>query len=104
MESQCLFWECLNEVMTSNGCDRANFFGFMADEAQTNWNAVQIVFNGGDKNNVMGGRERLCLFHWKQSLNQHTTKYGVQASHHKHKEMCEKWRQAPTKESAAAEA
>ncbi len=103
MDSQCLFWESMNDTLAKHGCDPADFFGFMADEAQANWNAVRQVFNGG-KSNAMEGRERSCLFQWKQSLNQHTTKYIVAPSHATHKNMCEKWRQAQSKEAAEAEA
>ena len=103
MDSQCLFWECMNETLINHGCEKADFYGFMADEAQANWNAVRHVFNG-DKGNLMEGRERSCLFHWKQSMHQHTTKYIVAPSQASHISMCEKWRQAPSKEAAAAEA
>ena len=65
MEAQCLFWDSLNEVMEKNGCEPpADFCGFMADEAQANWNAIRHVFNNG-KDNILIGRERSCLFHWE---------------------------------------
>lgn len=103
MEAQCLFWECINEVMIKNGCEKADFFGFMADEAQANWNAVRYVFNGGKKN-VLEERERSCLFHWEQSMVAHTIKYVSSTSQQDHKALCEKWRLAPTSEAASAEA
>ena len=61
MDSQCLFWECMNETLINHGCEKADFYGFMADEAQANWNAVRHVFNG-DKGNVMEGRKGHAYF------------------------------------------
>lgn len=103
MEAQCLFWDSLNEVMEKNGCKPADFCGFMADEAQANWNAIRHVFNNG-KDNILIGRERSCLFHWEQSMVGHTIKYIVSTSQFEHKQMCEKWRMAPSRETAASEA
>ena len=98
--SQVLYWHCLNEVMATHGFDAAKFFGFMADEAQANWNAVREVFNEGEE---MVGRERSCLFHWEQSLNGHTTKYVIKTSQGQHKEMCEKWHTSSTMVTALAQ-
>ena len=91
--AQALFWEQLNMVMLSNGCDIPDFAGFMADEAQANWRAVRMVYNEGPEN-VMEGQERSCLFHWEQSLHIHTQKY-VDVSHQdEHKQICRQWRYA----------
>lgn len=90
-KSQVLFWKMLNSVMTQNGFPEADFFGFMADEASANWLAVRTVFNGGPEN-IMEGRERTCLFHWKQSLHIHTKKHVKECSRQEHIELCEKWR------------
>ena len=49
----------------------------MANSAQTNWNAVQIVYGGSDSKVPMLGRERTCYFHWNQSLEKHTKQIGV---------------------------
>ena len=35
----------------------------MADSAQANWNAVRIVYGGGDPTVPMENCERTCLFH-----------------------------------------
>lgn len=64
MDAQCLFWRCINDVVGNHGFDKPDFYGFMADEAQANWNALREVYNEG-KNNIMVGRERSCLFHWE---------------------------------------
>lgn len=65
------FWRCINEVMEKKGFAKAEFTGFVADEAQANWIAVREVFNEGE---VMEGRERSCHFHWEQSLVTHITR------------------------------
>lgn len=92
-----MFWENLNAVMIDHTGKSANFFGFMADEAGANWNAIRSVYNNGDK---MVGKERSCLFHWKDNLRVHTQKYIYAQHMEKHNEMCERWRTAPTKEDA----
>ena len=53
-QAQSLFWMLLNQVMEREGYKKAQFKGFMADEAQANWRAVRTIFNGGP-NNVMVG-------------------------------------------------
>ena len=53
--------------MKKEGYKKLDFKGFMADEAQANWHAIKIVYNGGP-GNVMIGQERPCLFHWEKSL------------------------------------
>ncbi len=40
MEVQCIMWQNLNKVMANNGVPNPNFEGFMADNAQANWNVV----------------------------------------------------------------
>lgn len=97
--AQILFWENLNEVMVRTGTKVANFYGYMADEAQAGWRAVRHVFNGG-VDNIMEGRERSCLFHWEQSLQHHNKAYIKKESQEKHKELCNQWRLAPTKDEA----
>lgn len=101
-ESQMLFWNQLNLVVEQAAKVKANFFGFMADEAQANWRAVRAVYNSGTDNEMIG-RERSCLFHWEQSLNIHTTKFVFKESQREHKDMCERWRTAGTKDEALAQ-
>lgn len=102
-ESQILFWENLNSVMLQCGHSEADFAGFMADEAGANWIAVRTVFNGGP-DNVMEGRERSCLFHWKQSLQKHTKKLVPKESTSCHIELCEQWRLCDTLEDSGHQA
>ena len=66
---QCTMWREFNEVMQRNGVEKPNFKGFMADSAQANWNAVQIVYGSGDPKVPIKNRERTCLLHWITSLN-----------------------------------
>jgi len=73
--AQTLFWENLNIVMAENIVLTVNFKGFMADNAQKNWNAVKKIYGGGDPSMPMVGRERTCLFHWSQNLDKVTQKY-----------------------------
>ena len=61
--AQVLFWKNLNSVVQRHGVDDIQFKGFMADSAQANWNAMRIVYGGGDPAIRMENRERTCLFH-----------------------------------------
>ena len=61
--AQTLFWENLNSVMLDNGVSKVNFKGFMADNAQANWNAVRKIYGVDDLSLPMVGRERTRLFH-----------------------------------------
>jgi hypothetical protein len=40
MEAQSVMWWNSNKVMANNGVPNPNFKGFMADNAQANWNVV----------------------------------------------------------------
>jgi hypothetical protein len=37
---QCIMWRELNDLMAKKGIENTNFKGFMADNAQANWNAL----------------------------------------------------------------
>jgi hypothetical protein len=41
-------WIKLNKVMRKNGVEEPNFKGFIADNAQANWNTIRIVYSSGD--------------------------------------------------------
>ena len=103
VDSQILFWNCLNEVMKQQGHPLADFAGFMADEAGANWIAIRTVFNGGP-DNVLVGRERSCLFHWEQSLQKHTKKYVKREVTHTHIHLCEIWWGSSSTEQASEQA
>ena len=70
--AQSVVWKNLNALMAQHGVHKVNFKGFMADNAQTNWNVVRIIYGSGDACEKMVDRERTCLFHWTQSLEKHT--------------------------------
>ena len=70
--AQQVFWKNLNAVSSKHDITNPNFKGFMADNAQANWNVVRIVYGGGDPTIPMVNRKRTCLFHWTQSLEKHT--------------------------------
>lgn len=39
-----LFWENLNAVMSNDGLSNVKFNGSMADDAQSNWNLLHVVY------------------------------------------------------------
>jgi hypothetical protein len=55
----------LNHVMARHCIPHPTFIGFMADNAQANWNVVRIMYGSRDPKVPMEGRERTCFFHWK---------------------------------------
>lgn len=98
-KSQICFWEMVNGVMEKKGFLPPEFHGFMADEAQANWRAICTIYNGGP-DNVLKGKERSCIFHWEQGLQQVTNQYIKKDSREMHLTMCKKWKNAPTKDTA----
>jgi hypothetical protein len=99
-QAQILFWQNLNLVMERNGVKAPNFKGFMADSAQANWNAVRVVYGNGNKEDPMVDRERTCLFHWTQSMVNHTEKHIPEELWEQHKKMCHQYRKAQSMEEA----
>jgi hypothetical protein len=61
-DAQVLFWKNLNHVMAHHGIPHPTFIGFMADNAQANWNDVRIVYGSEDPKVPMEGCERTCFF------------------------------------------
>src|ERR1700738_1277646 len=53
--------------MHRHGIAKVNFKGFMADNAQANWNAVRIIYGSGDPKVPIQECKRTCYFHWTQS-------------------------------------
>ena len=97
---QTFFWENLNVVMAENGVPKTNFKGFMADNAQANWNAVRMVYGDGDPSLPMVARERTCLFHWSASLDKVTQKYIKPSLQFQHKQICKDYKDAVTMDDA----
>lgn len=92
-KAQTKFWRVLNNVAAEHGLQSVQFKGFMADEAAANWAAVRTVYGDG-ATIPMEGRERSCLFHFKDSLRKHTEQGIVQSMREKHILLCEEWRLA----------
>ena len=59
-EHQNQMWRSLLEVMAQHGYQRVEFYVFMADSAQANFNAVREIFGSGDKTIPIAGKERTC--------------------------------------------
>lgn len=55
--------------MVENGVSCVNFKGFMASNAQENWNVVMKIHGDGYPSLLMVGRERTYIFHWSVNLN-----------------------------------
>ena len=71
-----------------------NFKGFMADSAQTNWNAVRKVYDVGDPSLPMVGHECTCIFYWSQSLDKVTQKYIKTFLQFQHKQLNKDYKKA----------
>ena len=94
--AQSVLWKNLNAIMETHGVARVNFKGFMADGAQANWNAVRIIYGSGNASERMVDRERTCLFHWRQSLEQHTNANIRQDLRAQHIKLCQQYKNATT--------
>jgi hypothetical protein len=46
--TQSVLWKNLNVVLARHGVPEPKFKGFMADSAQANWNAIRVIYRGGD--------------------------------------------------------
>ena len=49
--------------MAKNDVPNVNFKGFMADSAQTDWNAVKLIYSDGDPKSIYG-----CIHVFSTSL------------------------------------
>jgi hypothetical protein len=43
-EAQCILWRKLNAIIMKKGVANPNVKGFMANNAQTNWNVISIIY------------------------------------------------------------
>ncbi len=55
--------------MTKNVVSHPNFKGFMVNSAQTNQNAIYIVYGLDDPCEPMVEKEHTCYFHQTQSMD-----------------------------------
>jgi hypothetical protein len=84
----------LNEMMLRHEFPKPNFKGFMANNAQANWNVVKIVYGFQDPSIRMVDKEHTCLFHWNHSLNKHTKQLIKLELQDEHKAFCHQYKNA----------
>ena len=99
-EHQKQMWRSLLEVMARHGYQRVEFYGFMADSAQANFNAVREIFGSGDKTIPIAGKERTCQFHWSMALDRHTRQHIKPELRAMHKRLCHEYRMCRSKAAA----
>ena len=93
-------WILMLALLKCHGIENVNFKGFMADSAQTNFNAIRKICGSGDKSIPMEGKERTCQFHWSMALNRHTKQLIKPELQAKHIELCHKYQSCTCKADA----
>jgi len=58
--------------MANNGVPNPNFKGFMANNAQANWNVIRIVYGSKNENELMV--DKMNLFFSLELIHGHTHK------------------------------
>jgi len=83
-----------NKVMKEKKVEMLEFKGFMADNAQANYNVVHIVFGWlGDPSQPLHNKERTCLFHYVQSMGIHINNLiRMPHLHVQHMEICNNYK------------
>ncbi len=99
-EAQRIMWKKLNVTMMKHMFSKPNFKGFMANNAQVNWNVVKVVYGSGDVIVKKVDKEQICLFHWTQSLNKHTKQLIKHELQSGHKAMCFEYKNATSLDKA----
>lgn len=72
LTTQLVFWKNLNVVMAWHNLSNPKFKGFIGDNAQAYWNAVQIMYGNGDASIPIEDQERTCFFHELDSIFRET--------------------------------
>ena len=90
-EHQKQMWRSLLEVMARHGYQRVEFYGFMANSAQANFNAVREIFGSSDKTIPIAGKEHTCQFHWSMALDRHTRQHIKPELWAMHKRLCHEY-------------
>ncbi len=72
MEAQQIMWTKLNDMMQKHDFPKPNFKIFMANSAQTYWNAIIIIYGSREPYVKMIDKDRTCLFHNIQLIDKHT--------------------------------
>jgi hypothetical protein len=67
--------------MKEHGVQNVNFKGLMAICVQANFNTIITLFGSGDPKFPMENQKWTSLYHWAQSLDQHTKKLICLAFH-----------------------
>ncbi len=65
-------WTKLNDMMQKHDFPKPNFKIFMANSAQTYWNAIIIIYGSREPYVKMIDKDRTCLFHNIQLIDKHT--------------------------------
>lgn len=79
-----------------------NFKGFMANNAQANWNVVHIVYGSNDPNEPMINKECTCHFHWIQSMDKHKKQQIKLKLREWHKALCYEYKNVASLEEVDA--
>ena len=93
-------WQSMLAVMEKHGVLNVNFCGFMAESAQTNFNAVREIFGSGNKSQSMENKERICLFYWTMTLDRHIKRYIRPKLQDMHNRLCHEYQKCRTKTDA----
>ncbi len=68
VDSQMMTWNAFVKVMKKHSVQNVNFKIFMIDCAQTNFNAIIMLFGSGDPKVLMENNECTCFYHWVNNL------------------------------------
>jgi hypothetical protein len=68
VDSQMLMWNAFVKVMNKHSAQNVNFEIFMIDCAQTNFNAIIMLFGSGDLKVMIENIECICFYHWLNNL------------------------------------
>jgi hypothetical protein len=86
--AQMVLWKNLNDVMAKHSILKPKFKEFMVDSAQANWNAVKVIYGSGNATIPMKDQEKMCLFHWAQSLEKHMKADIRTDLQYQHRQLC----------------
>jgi hypothetical protein len=73
---------------------KSNFKGFVANNAQVNWNNIRIIYGSRNLFIKMVDKKCTCLFHWIQSLDKHTKKLIKPTFQDQHNILCHQYKNA----------
>jgi hypothetical protein len=79
---------------------KPNFKGFLVDITHVNWNVIKVVYGSGDATVITVDTEQTCLFHWTQSLDEHTKQLIKHELKSGHKATCFEYKNATSLDEA----